>query len=274
MINHKLLAWTQKGLFVLVWALSSSLGWWVIISINALTSLSAGLYDPDEVVLYLSQSPALRAFNVLLPALVGGLIFAVIVGALQWYSGGLKFKPALLAGGLTLLTALLTCQLSATGPMVASTPLEIAARTGAAGGLLGGILAALFQKLLLRRHIPRLSGWVWFTALGWLLAGATLTSADTLSQASLWAAAAGLLAGAFIGAAQWLILRRSIPLAAWWIAYSAICWGIAAVIQWLLSRQISGAYIGIIAGFAFAVIILILENRLTVLSESNRQPEG
>jgi len=69
-------------------------------------------------------------------------------------------------------------------------------------------------------------------------------------------------------------LRRSIPLAAWWIAYSAICWGIAAVIQWLLSRQISGAYIGIIAGFAFAVIILILENRLTVLSESNRQSEG
>jgi hypothetical protein len=265
-MKQKLLDWAQKVLFLLVWSLSTSLGWWVVISINALTLFSAGIYDPDEVATYLAQSPALRALEVLLPALIGGLVFGVIVGTLQWYSGGHKFKPALLAGGLTLLTALLSCQLSSTGPSVTSTPLELAARTGAAGGLLGGILAALFQKLLLRRHILQMMGWVWFTALGWLLAGGILTIADTLSPSGLMAAAAGVLAGTVIGAAQWIILRRTILVAAWWVLYSAICWGAAAVVQWLINGQVSGTFIGLIAGLAFAVIILVLEHKLNTLS--------
>lgn len=76
--------------------------------------------------------------------------------------------------------------------------------------IVGGFAVGLLQWLILRRHSVPLA-WIPLTAVG-LMLGDSLTYFIVMSF--LLAAA---ISGAISGAAQWLILRRLMPRAYWWI---------------------------------------------------------
>jgi hypothetical protein len=99
-----------------------------------------------------------------------------------------------------------------------------------------GLVTGFLQYLLLRRYLQRMYGWIVATAFGWSLA----LIADRLFYNTLYAtldvdliwlnALAIVLAGGATGLTQWLVLRRRVRHAAWWILASAISWGIVGLV--------------------------------------------
>ncbi len=81
-----------------------------------------------------------------------------------------------------------------------------------------GVLAGAGQSVVLVHRIPKAWRWLLATAFGWL-AGVLVV---------VFAAGTGLFAGLVIGAAtgtaQWLLLRKEVHWAGWWIAVSALAW--------------------------------------------------
>ncbi len=87
-----------------------------------------------------------------------------------------------------------------------------------------GVGAGVVQSFALYRRIPRAWRWILVTAVGWM---AGLAIAIPLVPAGM-----GLLTGALVGAAtgvaQWLLLRRHVHWAGWWIWVSLLAWAMGA----------------------------------------------
>jgi hypothetical protein len=92
------------------------------------------------------------------------------------------------------------------------------------------------QFALLRRYLPKMGGWILATGVGWLFAvtlgyldrvflvkfGLVLTFGNIDPKWTIFLS----FIGASIGFFQWLLLRRSLPRAAWWILASVLGWGL------------------------------------------------
>lgn len=87
-----------------------------------------------------------------------------------------------------------------------------------------GSLAGVFQWLVLRPYVPRGIHWVLASAAGALLA---LQISNVLIASTLVYLA---LEGALLGTMQWLVLRRQIYGAGWWISASTLGWLIGALV--------------------------------------------
>ncbi len=81
-----------------------------------------------------------------------------------------------------------------------------------------GVLAGAVQCVVLLHRIRRAWRWILATTIGWL-AGTAMVLISAGSGAF-----AGLAIGAFTGVAQWLLLRREVHWAGWWIVISALAW--------------------------------------------------
>jgi hypothetical protein len=105
---------------------------------------------------------------------------------------------------------------------------------GIIGGVAAGILIGTAQTLALRRRLPVDPEWVAATAAG-LVVGVSLSVAlfgsDTSLNATLMRAP---LTGLMIGIAQWLVLRKHVPQAFWWIPTVAVVY----VIAWFVTAQV------------------------------------
>jgi menaquinone-dependent protoporphyrinogen oxidase len=111
---------------------------------------------------------------------------------------------------------------------------------GAVGAVEGALLSALQWRVLGRRLplLPR-AGWIGVTvavaSAGWMLgmSGAVFAPAPvsaiapTLTEQLLFAFGIGLGAGAFFGAAQWLVLRLAAKRAGSWVGIHALAWALA-----------------------------------------------
>jgi hypothetical protein len=135
-----------------------------------------------------------------------------------------------------------------------------------AGALAGATFGAI-QRLVLRRVLPHLDGWVWVSTAGF---GIAFTAVWALGGGRHGAVAhhalphavdlAGPLGGAIIGVAlgtsQWLILRRYLRRAGWWVLFNGV--GFAA--GWLLAAAtpvdgVPAHFVGgSVAGLALAAI--------------------
>ena len=86
------------------------------------------------------------------------------------------------------------------------------------------------QYALLRRHLPKMGWWILTTGAGWLfMVGLFYLAIQFLDRNNLTATtntAVFAVVGAAIGLLQWMLLRRRLSRAAWWIAASAIGWGL------------------------------------------------
>lgn len=96
-----------------------------------------------------------------------------------------------------------------------------------------GLFIGLVQYWLLRQYLPGMGGWVPLTIGGWLL-GMLLVALPgwlhwmeaPLSDLAL----IFLLMGFSIGLVQWLLLRKRLPQAGWWIAANLAGWGLLALV--------------------------------------------
>ena len=91
------------------------------------------------------------------------------------------------------------------------------------------LATSLLQYTLLRRHLPKMGGWILVTGLGWVLLFVVVKWIDLffghfLGENSNWNPIITVI-GVCIGFAQWLLLRRRLPKAVWWILASALGWG-------------------------------------------------
>jgi hypothetical protein len=97
-----------------------------------------------------------------------------------------------------------------------------------------GLVAGLLQALLLRRYLSRMGWWVAATVGGWLLPFAVVgplaaALSPDLDVPPLYAAVIEVaLIGGSMGLAQWLVLRKRVRHAAWWILASVVGWQMAA----------------------------------------------
>jgi hypothetical protein len=116
-----------------------------------------------------------------------------------------------------------------------------------------GLLTGALQFGLLRRYLPRMGWWAVGTVGGWLTGILLIVVVNRLrlTGPAINLDLAFLLIGLSIGVGQWLVLRRGLPRAGWWIAANLLGWG-------LLALTITGNSIGqfglLILGFIPACI--------------------
>jgi hypothetical protein len=115
----------------------------------------------------------------------------------------------------------------------------------------GGVAVSALQALVLYRLIPKAWRWIVYSVIGWLAGvGLVLALPPGLGPVS------GVVLGAAVGTAQWLILRQQIRWAGWWIAASAAAWALGlAVGQSALPRALlCGSAVGMMTGFFFDIL--------------------
>ncbi len=134
--------------------------------------------------------------------------------------------------------------------------------------LFGAILGAA-QSLLLRQRISSSRWWIPANAAGWPLALAATYLLQFLTRKAgvrdVGIPAYSAVAGAAIGFIQWLVLRRAVCRAAWWIPASAVGWGAAftagvylashKIAPPVVAGTVSGAIGGAITGFVLQLMI-------------------
>jgi hypothetical protein len=133
-----------------------------------------------------------------------------------------------------------------------------------AGTLMEGTVVGTAQWLVLRRPLPAMSWRVWVsaTALGAFIAWTSGMLVGTLmspgsetggsapsepSEAMVYGLAAlmGLAGGTILGAPQWLVLRRHVRRAAWWIGANALAWVPGMVLAFVAADFVFSAGSGV-----------------------------
>ncbi|MCL4867975.1 MAG: nucleoside hydrolase [Anaerolineae bacterium] len=95
-----------------------------------------------------------------------------------------------------------------------------------------GLATGTLQYAFLRRYLPRMGWWVLATTGGWLIGMLLFLIPDWPNQTNRFLNF-GLIffvIGLAIGIAQWLLLRRRLFQAGWWIAANVVGWGLLALI--------------------------------------------
>jgi hypothetical protein len=106
--------------------------------------------------------------------------------------------------------------------------------------LVAGVLVGLLQWLVLRPYLTRAVDWVVHGGAGWALGFALgLLVIHAVGRNPLGAVLGYLLFGLIIGALQWPMLRREIPLVTAWV--------IASVLGWALGAWLGGAALNVLA---------------------------
>ncbi|MGD8626941.1 MAG: hypothetical protein PVJ34_20570 [Anaerolineae bacterium] len=107
-----------------------------------------------------------------------------------------------------------------------------------------GVGVGVLQWPVLVGRFPRTWRWALATASAWIVGSVVVVA---VLPAELQLLLSGLILGPVVGLAQWLILRREVRWAAWWIAISAIAWitGLTLVPGILATGALTGAISGI-----------------------------
>jgi hypothetical protein len=130
------------------------------------------------------------------------------------------------------------------------------------GGILllaSGVAIGILQWLVLKQRIRRDWQWIVATAIGWT-AGVLI---DFVLPPEL-DFFSGFLLGATTGMAQWLVLRREVHWAGWWIPISALGWSTG--LDLLAPGLLAGVMPGALTGIALAL--------LSRYPKPQEQPEG
>ena len=104
-----------------------------------------------------------------------------------------------------------------------------------------GLLVGLLQYLLLRRYIPRLTGWIPATFLGWLMpfaAGYFILTVLGLENDTFSLMLGLFLIGASVAVPQWWLLRQRMRHAFWWILAGGLGWGMVGLLNLVTSEPL------------------------------------
>lgn len=99
-------------------------------------------------------------------------------------------------------------------------------------GLVIGTAVGIAQWLVLRRQFGRMGSWVVASIVGFGV-GKWIGEGSLQSVSTVGPLLAGALIGLAVGVAQWLVLRRHVAAAEWWIPASVVAWAVGwAIISW------------------------------------------
>ena len=125
-------------------------------------------------------------------------------------------------------------------------------------------LTGLLQYALLRPYLPRMGWWVLATTGGWLLGlGLILTSRwlNFWTYETFDIDVAFIVLGLSIGIGQWLLLRRRLSRATWWIGANLLGWGGLALITRGSLDQFGLLAMGFLPACVTALALALLLNR-------------
>ncbi len=127
-----------------------------------------------------------------------------------------------------------------------------------------GLGVGLAQWFVLRRLGPGAIWWTLGSAAGWIAGWLVIVSGFLLPPGvtGLTSVVGGLVLGTSIGLGQWLVLRRLVYGAGWWVFASAVAWTIG--LTGVLGNTIVGALVGILTGF---MLDFLLRNPRVELKE-------
>lgn len=129
------------------------------------------------------------------------------------------------------------------------------------------VLTGVLQYALLSRYLPRMGGWVAATFGGWVLGMLLIVISGRLTwmdaSTTLGLDIIFILIGFSIGAAQWLLLRKRLPRAGWWIVANILGWGLLGLVTAGPSLDQYALFtLGFLPACATAAALALLMNRL------------
>jgi len=134
-----------------------------------------------------------------------------------------------------------------------------------------GILMGVPQYGLLRNYLPRMGWWVPATAGGWLLGLVLILLGLFKTLTYFWGAEktytswaidlAFIMFGLSIGFGQWLLLRRRLPRAGWWIGANVVGWGLVGLITGDTMGQFWLIALGLLPACVTAAMLALLMNQ-------------
>lgn len=135
-----------------------------------------------------------------------------------------------------------------------------------------GLLTGVLQYGLLRRYLSHMGWWVAVTIGGWLL-GLFLTLIPgwlNWTSSLFHLDVAFIVMGLSIGVGQWLLLRRRLPRAGWWIVANVAGWGLLALITEGHSIGQLGLFtFGLLPACVTALMLALLMNQV-----QRAEPQG
>ena len=111
-----------------------------------------------------------------------------------------------------------------------------------------GVALGVLQWITLQQRLRHAWRWIVATALGWSLGSGIIL----FFMPNVMDFIAGVVIGITTGTAQWMILRREIHWAGWWIVINVVAWttGLALLPGILLT----GILAGLVTGTALALL--------------------
>lgn len=128
-----------------------------------------------------------------------------------------------------------------------------------------GLLTGIVQYGLLRRYLPQMGWWIAATIGGWLLGALLVLIPGWLgwTNPSSNLDLAFIVMGFSIGVGQWLLLRRRLPGAGWWIAANIAGWGLLALFTEGNSIGQFGLFLfGLLPACVTALMLALLMNQV------------
>jgi hypothetical protein len=126
--------------------------------------------------------------------------------------------------------------------------------TGYLGVAMGGILAGVLQWLVLRRHVVRAGRWVLASLGAAAVVGVVVFGIGTVNADVGWVVGAALY-GTVVGVLQWLVLRRQVARARWWVLASTVGWLVGGPLGGMVGWVGLGAAYGAITGTALVWLL-------------------
>ncbi|MCC5636921.1 hypothetical protein LC593_13835 [Nostoc sp. CHAB 5844] len=132
---------------------------------------------------------------------------------------------------------------------------------------------AIAQWLVLQRYLRSIGGWIFLSAGGWIVAfylihivdigqwivimfpeGELAIGAETVEIQILWTrSAVRFLEWLIIGFCQWLVLRRHINYASWWILASALGGAVKSPLEFMVRLAAMGSFSPNVASYFGAI---------------------
>jgi hypothetical protein len=112
-----------------------------------------------------------------------------------------------------------------------------------------GLVMGILQWVVLRQRLRQAGWWILASAAGWS-GGWGITLA--LAPQGIGILTEPLL-GAAMGTLQWLVLRRQLRQAGWWIVISSLGWTVA--LTGLAGQVLVGAVVGAVTGIALELLL-------------------
>lgn len=163
--------------------------------------------------------------------------------------------------GLTATLAMAAGTFAADGTAPLLTALLLAAGVAVLGAVVEGAAVGTAQWYVLRRALPRLRWRAWAiatlvgAAVAWMLGmlpstllargaqSAAATGAEpSVAMQMLLAMGMGFALGPFLGVPQWLVLRRFVPRAGWWVLANSVAWAAGMPTIFLATGLIQPGY--------------------------------